>query len=124
MAGMHPQEDPPEASTANEALADLLPEEDDLLYEEELLRNPYSIKMWLRYLATCKATPRRKRYVLYERALHALPGSYKVRDRYSWQNCKFKYHDLQHWHHKPVCSPPSTLLTPTLPTSIPLTPPP
>ncbi|KAJ4833904.1 hypothetical protein Tsubulata_032938, partial [Turnera subulata] len=34
----------------------------DLMYEEEVLRNPFSLKMWWRYL----------------RALKALPGSYKL----------------------------------------------
>jgi hypothetical protein len=28
----------------------LVPEGDSLVYEEELLRNPYSLKLWLRYL--------------------------------------------------------------------------
>lgn len=37
---------PPSTSAA--AMDDLLPGEDDLLYEEELLRNPYSLKMWCR----------------------------------------------------------------------------
>jgi hypothetical protein len=60
-------------------LSDLMPAEEDLLYEEELLRNPYSLKMWWRYLgARADALPRR-RQLLFERALRALPGSYKVR---------------------------------------------
>ena len=63
---------------AEDPLADLLPNEEDLLYEEELLRNPYNLKMWLRYIAARKDAHARKRYVLYERALQALPGSYKV----------------------------------------------
>ncbi len=67
------------ASAADDALKDLLPDEEDLLYEEELLRNPYNLKMWLRYLDARKNAPSRKRHVLYERALQALPGSYKVR---------------------------------------------
>ena len=61
------------------ALEDLLPGEDDLLFEEELLRNPYSLRMWIRYLDARKSANPRKRYLLYERALNALPGSYKVR---------------------------------------------
>ena len=28
----------------------VVPEGDSLVYEEELLRNPYSLKLWLRYL--------------------------------------------------------------------------
>ena len=68
-------------SQADDALRDLLPDEDDLLYEEELLRNPYSLRMWIRYLDARKGASPRKRYLLYERALNALPGSYKVRRR-------------------------------------------
>lgn len=60
------------------ALDDLMPTDDDLLYEEELLRNPYSLKMWSRYLAARADAPPRRRHVLYERALKALPGSYKL----------------------------------------------
>ena len=66
------------AAMSDEALRDLLPDEADLLYEEELLRNPYNLKMWLRYLGARKGAPAKKRYVLYERALQALPGSFKV----------------------------------------------
>jgi len=62
----------------DEALRDLLPDEGDLIYEEELLRNPYNLKMWLRYLDARKGASAKKLNVLYERALQALPGSYKV----------------------------------------------
>ena len=60
------------------SLDHLQPDDDDLLYEEELLRNPYSLKMWWRYLEARRDSPARKRYILYERALKALPVSYKV----------------------------------------------
>ncbi len=61
------------------AMEDLLPKQEDLLYEEELARNPYNLKMWIRYIqARTDASPKR-RHLLYERALRALPGSYKVR---------------------------------------------
>ena len=61
------------------AMEDLLPNQEDLLYEEELARNPYNLKMWIRYIhARADAVPKR-RYLLYERAVRALPGSYKVR---------------------------------------------
>ncbi len=62
----------------DDALKDLLPEDEDLLYEEELLRNPYSLKMWWRYLDARKEAAAKRRYLLFERALKALPGSYKV----------------------------------------------
>ena len=60
---------------------DLLPDENDLIYEEELLRNPYSMKLWWRYIEARKEAHPKKRYLLYERAVKALPGSYKVSAR-------------------------------------------
>lgn len=57
---------------------ELYPSQDDLLYEEEVLRNPFSLKLWWRYLIARSEAPFRKRFVLYERALKALPGSYKL----------------------------------------------
>lgn len=57
---------------------DLYPSEDDLVYEEELLRNPFSLKLWWRYLIARSDSPFKKRVVIYERALKALPGSYKL----------------------------------------------
>lgn len=64
--------------TSTDIVQDLLPDREDLLYEEELLRNPYSLKMWWRYLEDRKGSPLKKRFLLYERALAALPGSYKL----------------------------------------------
>ncbi len=55
-----------------------MPSQEDLLYEEELLRNPYSLKMWVRYIQARQDAPAKRRYLLYERALKSLPGSYKV----------------------------------------------
>jgi hypothetical protein len=57
---------------------ELMPKEEDLLYEEELLRNPYSLKLWWRYIQARPNVSAKRRYLLYERALKALPGSYKV----------------------------------------------
>uniref|UniRef100_A0A5B7AHX3 Pre-mRNA-splicing factor SYF1 n=1 Tax=Davidia involucrata TaxID=16924 RepID=A0A5B7AHX3_DAVIN len=57
---------------------DLYPSQDDLLYEEELLRNPFSLKLWWRYLIARTEAPFKKRAVIYERSLKALPGSYKL----------------------------------------------
>ncbi|CAI5992619.1 unnamed protein product [Closterium sp. NIES-64] len=72
----------PPAFTPSSAMSSLpqglLPSEDDLLYEEEILRNPFSLKLWWRYLAARRDSPARKRYLIYERALVALPGSYKL----------------------------------------------
>jgi len=59
-------------------LASLMPSDEDLAYEEELLRNPYDLKVWLRYLAARASAPFPRRRVLFERAVAALPGSYKL----------------------------------------------
>uniref|UniRef100_A0A915II81 Pre-mRNA-splicing factor SYF1 n=1 Tax=Romanomermis culicivorax TaxID=13658 RepID=A0A915II81_ROMCU len=55
-------------------------EEADLPYEEDILRNPYSVRCWLRYIEHKKQTksPIQALVVLYERALKELPGSYKL----------------------------------------------
>ncbi|CAK7350695.1 unnamed protein product [Dovyalis caffra] len=57
---------------------ELYPSRDDLLYEEEILRNPFSLKLWWRYLIARRESPFKKRFIIYERALKALPGSYKL----------------------------------------------
>ncbi|KAM7476712.1 hypothetical protein LguiB_023955 [Lonicera macranthoides] len=57
---------------------ELYPSQDDLLYEEELLRNPFSLKLWWRYLIARTESPFQKRSIIYERAVKALPGSYKL----------------------------------------------
>ncbi|XP_068666830.1 uncharacterized protein [Aristolochia californica] len=57
---------------------DLYPSESDLLYEEEILRNPFSLKLWWRYLIARAHSPFKKRAIIYERALKALPGSFKL----------------------------------------------
>ncbi|GAB4831286.1 hypothetical protein Ancab_005300 [Ancistrocladus abbreviatus] len=57
---------------------ELYPSEDDLPYEEELLRNPFSLRLWWRYLVARTEAPFKKRAIIYERALKALPGSYKL----------------------------------------------
>jgi hypothetical protein len=83
-----PPPPPPSAGPApppTQDLTALLPSAADLLYEEELARNPYALKTWWQYLAAARrpdgagagADPKRR--VLYERAVRALPGSYKVR---------------------------------------------
>ena len=66
------------AQDNNNNFEELLPEDDDLLYEEELLRNPYSLRMWWRYLEARKDAAQKRRFLLYERAISALPGSYKA----------------------------------------------
>ncbi len=74
--------DADQQSVPQAVIDDLTPEDGDLLYEEELLRNPYSLRMWDRYIQARKGATVRRRTILFERALHALPGSYKVRRRF------------------------------------------
>jgi len=58
--------------------------EEELAHEEEILRNPFSVKHWMRYIqflrSDRKATRKRPQRVnlVYERALKQLPGSYKL----------------------------------------------
>lgn len=58
--------------------SDLYPSENDLPYEEEILRNPFSLRLWWRYLVARSDAPFKKRAIIYERAVKALPGSYKL----------------------------------------------
>ncbi|XP_071948543.1 pre-mRNA-splicing factor SYF1-like [Antedon mediterranea] len=56
----------------------LMFEEDDLPYEEEIIRNPYSVKCWQRYIEHKAEGPPAPLNLIYERALKGLPGSYKL----------------------------------------------
>eukprot|EP01052_Picozoa_sp_SAG31_P025204 SAG31_NODE_2196_length_6219_cov_1.796569_5_plen_530_part_00 len=56
-------------------------EEGDLEFEEALLRGPYSVTTWWKYLESKRASGPKVRNILYERALQKLPGSYKL-----WKN--------------------------------------
>eukprot|EP01134_Creolimax_fragrantissima_P005435 CFRG5435T1 len=53
-------------------------EDTDVPFEEDLLRNTYSVKAWLRYLDHKKSATRSQRNMLYERGLKEIPGSYKL----------------------------------------------
>ncbi|XP_052787849.1 pre-mRNA-splicing factor SYF1-like [Mya arenaria] len=53
-------------------------EEDDLPFEEDILRNPYTVKCWLRYIEHKKNSTANAFNIIYERALKELPGSYKL----------------------------------------------
>ncbi|RVX08621.1 Pre-mRNA-splicing factor SYF1 [Vitis vinifera] len=57
---------------------ELYPSQEDLLYEEELLRNQFSLKLWWRYLIARSDSPFKKRFLIYEASPQALPGSYKL----------------------------------------------
>ncbi|KAF8983985.1 hypothetical protein BGZ46_009026 [Entomortierella lignicola] len=50
----------------------------DVAFEEDLLRNPYSLRHWLRYLDHHASSPIAQQFVVYERAVKELPGSYKL----------------------------------------------
>lgn len=53
--------------------------EQALVYEEELARNPFSLRDWWSYISSHVGSEARPaRLVLYERALVHLPGSYKL----------------------------------------------
>lgn len=55
--------------------------ETDVAYEQELEQNPYSVKVWFAYVRAKQAASTRVRFRIYERAVKALPGSYKL-----WHN--------------------------------------
>jgi len=53
-------------------------EDADLAFEEEIIRNPYSVKSWFRYVDHSSSGPVKKTNIIYERSLKELPGSYKL----------------------------------------------
>uniref|UniRef100_A0ABM5FM17 Pre-mRNA-splicing factor SYF1 n=1 Tax=Pogona vitticeps TaxID=103695 RepID=A0ABM5FM17_9SAUR len=63
-------------------------EEEDLQYEEEILRNPFSVKCWIRYIEFKQNAPKHILNLIYERALKELPGSYKLWYNYLKQRRK------------------------------------
>lgn len=56
------------------AMFDHLQEESDIPFEEEILRNPYSVKFWMRYIEHKANSPKQVINLIYERALKELPG--------------------------------------------------
>ncbi|KAK3581457.1 hypothetical protein CHS0354_031782 [Potamilus streckersoni] len=63
---------------AKEISKDIFFEEEDLPFEEDILRNPFSVKCWLRYIEHKKDASKNALNLIYERALKDLPGSYKL----------------------------------------------
>ncbi|CAG8471991.1 15026_t:CDS:10 [Acaulospora morrowiae] len=57
-------------------------EELDIPFEEEILRNPYTLKSWFRYIDHKSGQPIPQQIFVYERALKELPGSYKLWKKY------------------------------------------
>ena len=57
-------------------------QDNDIAFEEELLRNPHSVKLWMRYIehkgGSCEEDDTGGTNLLYERAVRQLPGSYKL----------------------------------------------
>lgn len=55
-------------------------DDEDMQYEEDCIRNPYSLKSWSRYIEhkTKFCSNWVAIYLVYERALKQLPGSYKL----------------------------------------------
>ncbi|RKP09740.1 pre-mRNA-splicing factor SYF1 [Thamnocephalis sphaerospora] len=70
----------------NELLYMITPE--DIPYEEDLLRQPYTLRSWLRYVEHKKNAPLSHRFLVYERAVKELPGSYKLWKAYLDLRCK------------------------------------
>jgi pre-mRNA-splicing factor SYF1 len=54
----------------------------DLSYEDDVLRDPFSWKNWWFYLDFKSSASPATRQVIFERALKRLPGSYKLWHRY------------------------------------------
>ncbi|KAI8898193.1 hypothetical protein BC833DRAFT_590864 [Globomyces pollinis-pini] len=52
--------------------------DEDMPYEEDLLRNPFAIRSWLRYFEFKKNAPWPQRLFIYQRAVKQLPRSYKL----------------------------------------------
>ena len=50
----------------------------DFGLEEEVARNPFSVKSWWAYITAKQGASDSTRFALYERAVKALPGSYKL----------------------------------------------
>ena len=65
-------------ATSKAAVGDLTLNEQEYAYEEEIIRNPYVVKGWLRYAEYKRSAPPAQLNMIYERAVKQLPGSYKL----------------------------------------------
>ncbi|KAI8338847.1 putative Pre-mRNA-splicing factor syf1 [Blakeslea trispora] len=61
---------------------DFLINEHDMPYEEELLRSPFSLRTWIRYIDHKRNGSFSELCFVFERALKELPGSYKLWKQY------------------------------------------
>lgn len=66
------------ADASSPSVTSMLHDAEAMRHEEEIARNPYSLKLWLAYLEFRKAAPYRDRRVIHERALKFLPRSFKL----------------------------------------------
>ncbi|CAG8589238.1 24475_t:CDS:10 [Dentiscutata erythropus] len=71
-----------EINGENESDGFYMIEEIDIPFEEEILRNPYTLKSWFRYIDHKVEQPIQQRIFVHERALKELPGSYKLWKQY------------------------------------------
>lgn len=69
-------------------------ESEDIAYEEDLQKTPYSFKSWWYYLEFKAHAKPESRFMIYERALRSLPRSYKL-----W----YTYLQERVEHVRPVC---------------------
>lgn len=53
-----------------------------LQFEDDIRRNPYNLKAWIRYTEYLTNSAPTKRYIVYERSLKFLPRSYKLWNSY------------------------------------------
>jgi pre-mRNA-splicing factor SYF1 len=60
---------------------------EDIPYEEDLLRQPGSLRCWLKYIEHKQNAPLAQRFFIYERAVKDLPGSYKLWKAYLDLRC-------------------------------------
>ena len=51
---------------------------EDVMYEEEIARNPYHLNTWVHYIESKTDSKAVVRYRIYERAVQYLPRSYKL----------------------------------------------
>jgi len=65
-----------------ENICDDLIQETDVIYEEEISRNPYDIKIWVAYLRALEKAPTNVRYLNYERSLKHIPSCFKIWNMY------------------------------------------
>lgn len=63
----------PVAAMTSAEIQGLVIDPSDEAYEEDILRNPYSVKIWFRYLAHKKHAPSQVRSLIFERALKEMP---------------------------------------------------